>query len=227
MIPVTEAVGLDRERHDRLVEPARPDKGLDEARQIASFLLASLKLIGELPAVRAKVGRLFQDLAIGQVLEMERPFLRLLIARIGDGEASLAEDRGLDQRAGIDADYGRGMEQSVIEIGLGALDHRHAAGARMHRDILVAGDVELIEWGLMHRMRPHQDVGLAQRRLLGASDLGEPLGDEFYLVARDEDGGATIEDHWLRRIEAERSAEGFIIAGRVYARTIRHRAGRR
>ena len=77
--------------------------------------------------MRVEVGRLLQDAALGQILEMERSLLRPLIARIGDGEASLAENCGLDQRAGIDADHGRGVVQSVVEIGLVAFDHRHAA----------------------------------------------------------------------------------------------------
>jgi hypothetical protein len=146
-------------------------------------------------------------------VEVQRPFL-VVRGNLGDEdrEHGLADDSGLDERAGVDAHHGGAVVHrvEVILFRLG-IDRMRAP----ERHVVVAGEIDLLPFVEPRGMRTDQDADVLQSRIAAAAHRLNPLLDERGLEDRSaEQRRDDVEDEWAIGPEPHSLAERLIADSR-------------
>ena len=131
-----------------------------------------------------------------QVVEVQGAFLGVCEGGVGDGEHCLADDPGLDQAAGVDADDARAVGERV-EVPRARLACIGLLAAGRPDDRVGVAEVDAHPLGGVLRVGAHEHAHLRELR----PDGGEPATDELDLVGCDERRGAEVEDVGLSRVQ--------------------------
>jgi hypothetical protein len=145
-------------------EAVRPDKRFDKG--AASRVSSALAPHGirKLPAVLHERGRDREQAAVNvfQMLEVQRPFL-LAGEFVGQhGVDRTADDSGLDERAGVDANDGDAVIHRVVVVGPRLAIHRVRTRARPDAYRFVRSRIELLPLRRILRMGTDQQRCAAQ-----------------------------------------------------------------
>ena len=177
---------VDEHRRRRPIDPMRTDEAADEALGLGTRGLRIAQPLAQLPHVLVDRRRDPHAAAVlgQQVVEVNRPFLRAGELLRQHREHRPADDRRLDHRARVDADHRGRVIDRVEEVGaVLRVDRVVAAPREEHRAGQVRQRIGVPRVAVV-RMRPHEDVDVAQRRIAARAQRGDPPAHERHLGAR-------------------------------------------